>query len=262
MRCPLCKSQVPKNTQRCPICDTDLTTQNNEYTVVDTIDASRTRFSAYKIFLVLTVVTLLVTPWLLMGDLFRVPPEVDVSREKFEVLTTRYQQSQTHWHAAKQQLLENMQNRSPEGRLDLGSQAYDNVPLEVFMAFLREDLQFSKDRFRDVTVFPIPDTKNTVFLITKYEKGVWPLKIVLSLEVQLINKGNRLSVEFRRLRRGSREISRDFAWVYFAPELKLLRQLEVLAGGVSNVHVYILPQPVAEGSQERLGWRYCRDGGL
>lgn len=258
MRCPLCKTVIPQDSKRCHVCDIVVAEPSNAdpCLVVDTIDASHKRYSAPKIVLFFAILVLLAAPWLLMNDLFRVPQEVIDSRAEFQKLATRYHEGQPRWHAEKEQLLENMRLHPLEERMNSEGHSFDNVPLEVFMALLWEDLKFSKDKFRDVTVFPIVDAENPTFLITKYEHGMWPLRILLSLEVQLNNHGNRLTVEFRRLRRGNRDISQDFAWVYFGPELKLLRQLEVLAGGVSHLRIYPTPAPTADCSLERLAWRF------
>lgn len=259
MECPLCGAHIPDGSLRCQLCDTLITPQKNDhsYVVIDTVDITRPKFCRRKLTIAALALLLLFLPWLLMADLFVVPPDVKASRRSFDKVVKSYSQDRSLWHEHKEQVLLSMEPKSLEEQIAREKLSFDEVPLETVVAFFEDNLSFTKGQLDHVKFFPASDLHSATFLISKYQKGVWPMRIMLSLEVRLSFDDGRLQVLFQRLRRGKRDVSPKMAWIYFGPELEAFRKLESALSGIINPRVYsIITDDTASASPLRLGWQY------
>jgi len=261
MECPLCGAHIPEGNLRCQLCDTLVTPQkpkgHDEYVLIGTVDVTKPRLCRRKLTIAAVALSLLFIPWLLMADLFVVPHDVKVSRRSFDKIVNSYNEDKSQWHEHKEQVLLSMQPKKLEEQISREKLSFDEVPLETVVAFFEDNLAFTEKYFNHVKFFPSKDLRSTTFLISKNQKGVWRLNIMLSLEVRLSFDDGKLQVLFQRLRRGKRDVSPKLAWIYFGPELEAFRKLEGALGGIINPRVYsVVTEETASASPLRLGSQY------
>jgi hypothetical protein len=251
MHCPLCGAENPQNAKRCHLCDTAVETNSNEVNetlVVETVDVSQKIVSWQKLAIVLATIAVVVAPWTFMLDLFTVPDEVQEARENFTRLETSYLENGDQWDQQKNQILLSIRRHESSDDITKPELTFDHLPLEVVLSYLHDDLDWTQD----VAFFPHRDLASPTLIISKYEPGVWPLKIILSLELRLKEKGHHVWVEIGRLRRGKREISNTLIWTYFGQELRQLRRLETFGGGIENVRL----SQAEETKRPQISWTY------
>lgn len=262
MDCPLCGTENTTSAKRCQLCDTPLQADaraeeanapSPDTIFIDTVDASRMQFSRRKILIATALVTLLTVPWLFMSSLLSVPDDVAESRTLYEKVHARYVDEQASWSKQKDQILAAVARKQKDDPIGSEPALFEGLPLEVALAYLYEDLGMGKNTFTNVAIYPNTDLSNPTFIVSKYQKGMWPLKILLSLEVRLRHDQGAWVVEYQRLRRGSRDISPALAWVYFLPELKLLSKLEALGGGARSLSLF---RPASGNTPPQLSWSY------
>lgn len=146
------------------------------------------------------VVGVLITSWFLTSDLFHVPQEVSLSRERFATLKQSYYSEPEKW------------SRQKAKRLSLE----EEVSPEAFLSYLAEQIELEGKHFQNVAIYPIGKKR---LLLSKQEKGPLLLTIIVSLEIELQTGKPHLIT----LKRGSRELPPELAWVYFGEELQLLQ---------------------------------------
>jgi len=262
MKCPLCRTNNPPEHKHCQLCDTLLSSSSDaasdiSYTVIGTVDATQRFFSKRKLALIFLVIVLLILPWTLMSDLFVVPKDVKQSRELFSLLSDDYLANKDVWHQQKEQILSSMtQHETFEGKMNAELINFDNLSLGVLMAFFHENMGFNKRKFKSLSIYPINHLNETTFLISKYQRSVWPLHILVSLEIQLKFDHDKMNITFKRLRRGQRQVSPELAWTYFGPELELLCQLEPFVGNIRKLRFYRQTEPTTHHNDIRVGWQY------
>ena len=127
------------------------------------------------------------------------------------------------WSAQKEELCAWMgkRERGEEASLD-----WDRIPLEVLLAYMVEKLDLTPSHLQDISLYPAGHPSKRRLILSKHEKGITPIPILLSLEVELSPKEEGLKPIFISLRRGSREVSPALAWIYFGPELQMLGCLQ------------------------------------
>lgn len=222
MKCHLCGTENSPEAVECSFCDTifaENTEAANSRVTIDAVDTSSTRLSWKKTVIALAICMTIVIPWYFMTDLLSVPKDVQENQKNFEKTLNNYLQQQKLWKQKKDTALQN------------NNLLHGDIPLEAFFAYLEEDLGFN---LTNVTIFP---NSNSSIMITKRQRGLWPLSVVLSLEMGINIEKGQISVHFIRLRRGQREVSPGLAWAYFGPELGRLRRLEFFAEGTRNLQI-------------------------
>lgn len=168
--------------------------------------------------------------WFLTSELFEVPFDVAHARHEFFLAKSRYEKNREYWDAKQTNLVETikLELNQQESRLILDE--LNNASSEIFISFLVHNLNFYKERLNEIAIFPKKTGSSSFSLIlSKYEKSFWPMKIMLSIELEVKVKGNAFQIEFVRLRRGARDISLSLAWTYFWPELEPLQELKLLS---------------------------------
>lgn len=251
--CSLCGAENPDGAERCGLCNADLELgipleegethtvsqpSPTPHVVLEMEDAGRFQLSKTKLGIFFAVLLVIAAPWLLMHDLFSIPPEVEASRKECLVSFENYLKNQEMWSQQKQQIL--MRMKEHEGGEDLTRETLllHDLPVEVLFAYLCEDLEFSFSNYEEVCLYPLVDQLGTRMILSKVEDDMWPLKVLCSLEFSLEVTPQGLSVSFLRMRRGSRSVPTELAWGTFAEELQNLRKLEGFSGGVQNFQIY------------------------
>lgn len=215
---------------------------------VETIDGSRSSLSWKRLSLTFFLLFLAAAPWYWVSDYMALPPEVALSRQHFQSMRHNFEGEWDHWTQQKTQLLRSME--APLATLNPLKEPlhFQGVPLEVIQAYLEQELQITQERFPSFAWYPGEDVENPSVILSKEEKHLFPLKVMLSLEVAFVNQGEETHTQLCRLRRGKQEISPSLAWMYFGTELQALRSMTPLFAGVSQLR--LSPSPL---SQEQKG---------
>lgn len=237
MECHLCGSKNDVTASHCYLCNVKLklpSTKENQGFHIQDVDISKGKFSKKKLFLFCSFLIAMTVPWFWMSDLLSPKTEAQFSRVQFFQAKDYYLKDAKKWDEQKESLLKQMQ----EDRLDLTPAkmplSLKSISMEVVMSYLIEELGFST-KLSNSTLYFQPHLDGTSITLTKYEEGIWPLKILLSLEILLKKKQGRVTSSFVNLYRGSRPISIDLAYEYFTQELTALRPLETISGGIQEV---------------------------
>lgn len=255
--CPLCGAVNKAEATQCRLCQTSLV-KREDTAPLERVDASTARISPRRLLLTLLLLSILALPWVLLSDLFSIPQEIAQTRQGFNDLRARYLRKEEKWLQQKNQVLAVMRAPLPTSH-SLGERLeFDDLPLEVLMAYAEDDLSLSPERFGDLAWYPSSDLRRPTFVLSKYESQRWSLPVLLSLELELVSRGDRTHFEFRRLRRGTRDVAQGLAWVYFGAELKALRQIEELVGGMSHLHLSYRKQEARANACDPIfiSWQY------
>ncbi|MBN4067502.1 hypothetical protein JYU14_05400, partial [Simkania negevensis] len=248
MECPLCATDNDDTQTTCIICGSSLTSVEEVGTACEQVDyavgkdakALRQKTDGYlllKAMLLITIVALVLAPWVMMYDLFLSPARVERARKEYLLLASSYQANAAEWDAQKEQLLAVMQRQGPLREVGEEPLSFDSVPAELFFSILANDLNFvaNDERGSTFSFLPSEKGKSQAFVLTKYEDRPWPLRILDSLEFVLEEREDgSVRVVFTEFRRGKRSLSPLFAWQYFAPELQRLRYFQPFANGVRS----------------------------
>lgn len=165
--------------------------------------------------------------WIFTSELFNVPRDVFQSRKHFFSAKDHYENNKEYWDAKQNHFI-----RAVRQEMDLGGD--DNVwyhlqgiSSEILISFLVRELGVNPKLIGQVAIAPQKGSSSFKVILSKYEQVLWPLQIMLSLEMEFKIKSGHFSIEFTRLRRGSQDISLGLSWAYFGPELEPLKKLEL-----------------------------------
>lgn len=263
MLCPLCGAKNLGTLKRCQLCDAPLK-QKGEYSgeasghiALDSVDASRMTISWSRVFAALSLLAFVLLPCFMLKDLLEVPSDVQTSREGFNRAKKSYFTNREHWDQQKDQVLQMMARHS--NQLDSTKQplTLSKIPAELIISYLVDELSLGiKDQ--SFTLFPIQKGSESYFILSKFSRGLWPLKIPVSMDILVESQEEGLEVRCVRLRRGTRSESPEWAWDFFSPELSALRRLESYVGGVRNflVHHHSQETPNKQEGTTELSWDY------
>jgi hypothetical protein len=154
-----------------------------------------------------------------------IPPDVIETRQQFVRAKENYFSNEVYWDAKLRHFIDFIQQELAQQDELSVLQRLQETPGEIFLSFLEKRMHLSLLRLKDTAVFP-KDGSTFSVVVSKYEGGIWPLKIMLSMEIEIKCTAQRFSLAISRLRRGSQDITLGLAWAYFGPELESLRSLE------------------------------------
>ncbi|MDF2549449.1 MAG: hypothetical protein K0S07_516 [Chlamydiales bacterium] len=212
--------------------------------IVDSVDATSWSVSGWKLSVVFIVLTLLVLPWLQMRDLLTVPAEVHAAQNIYQAamaeLTGGSSQSLLESRTGILKRIDAL-NRLPD---ITAKPVIETMSLPLFLSFCEgiagEGFGFS----------PISDLPNeSTWICYKEQEGVWPLKILVSLELRVLDS---FKIELVRLRRGERELPLEYAMHYFAKESAQMQPHLPLASGIRN---FSCSQEAGKGWILKVGYR-------
>ena len=144
-----------------------------------------------------------------------------------------------------------MQRHLEDGDIAKPSAHFSDVPLEVLVSWLH-DVQLGLPSSSTLAIYPSPDYPNTL-LVSKFEEGVWPLPIVVSLQVRLQKE----KISVGHLKRGERRIPIQMAAHYFSKESAWLSQQQDWIRAIEGLHL----APISKGgagsfAEVGLDWHY------
>lgn len=182
----------------------------------------------WKSFLVFFIISAtLIVHWFVTSELFEVPSDVTKTRISFAKAVDNYRTNASYWNAKLLHFKESM-----DQELTYGEHAFleliQETPGEIFVSFLLQHLNICLERLEEISAFPRTGSSFSV-VVSKPEGGIWPLRIMLSMEIEIKYTAEKFSLAISRLRRGSQDIALSLAWAYFGPELEALRAFEAKA---------------------------------
>lgn len=163
--------------------------------------------------------------WLTTSEIFDIPEDVQATRDLFYKAKEGYISNQSYWDAKQQYFVTYVEKELLEGNDVPLLQRLQETPGEILISYLVQKMHQGMERIEQIAIYP-KDVTPCTLLISKYEPGIWPLKIMLSLELEVKIHAHRFSLSIVRLRRGSQDLALGLAWAYFGPELERIRQLE------------------------------------
>ena len=166
--------------------------------------------------------------WLLTSEIFMTPPDVALSRKEFFAARDHYEKKRSYWDAKQIHFSKSATDALEQQNTKQLLSILEGLSGEIFIAFLIQKLHINLTRPNEFAAFPRKKASSLSIILSKYERSIWPLKIMLSLELGVKVKGKAISFEFLRLRRGSEDQSLSLAWPYFGSELEPLQQLKLL----------------------------------
>ncbi len=186
----------------------------------------RLPFFQWKAFFIFLGISLgIVGHWLSTSELFNIPSDIASSRKRFFQAKEGYFSNQIYWDAKQQHFVDYVKQELAHGDEQLLLQRLQETPGEILISFLLQKIYHDIHRIDQVTIFP-REGAPCLLVITKPEPGIWPLNIMLSLELEVKIHAHRFSLSISRLRRGAQDVALNLSWAYFGPELKSIRQLE------------------------------------
>lgn len=183
-------------------------------------------FQWKTIFLFVGISLGIIFHWFLTSELFSIPKDVVASRTLFFKAKESYLQNSTYWDAKQRHFIEKLSQELSTGNDVEVLRQIQEIPGEIFISFLLKRLHLGSDRLDRCAIFPREESSSCSVIISKPENSIWPMAIMLALELEVKVHAERFSLGVSRLRRGSQDIALSLAWTYFGPELESIRQLE------------------------------------
>jgi|GEM_PF-5808134 len=162
------------------------------------------------------------------STIFTIPSETSHARKHFFAATERYAKNPLYWDAKLKGWLATSKGFIQEGKYEELVQQTGFLSDEVFVAFLLKELHLQQNFFNHCVIFTKENSPTPTFILSKYESKVWPLKIMISCELEMKFKNKQIFIEFSRLRRGEQELAPSLVWSYFGPELELFKQFNFI----------------------------------
>jgi hypothetical protein len=195
-----------------------------------------TQKSALSIFqwksflLFLAAFCLVLCHWLTTSDLFEIPEDVSSSRTLYAKAKERYLANASYWNAKQQQLIQGLTGSLKEGITQPVLEQLQETPGEILISlFLQKMTSLEGLGDGHVTIFRkenvSKENPSYSLVITKPEPGIWPLNIMLSLELDVKIQAQKLLLQISRCRRGSQDLALGLSWAYFGPELEAIRYI-------------------------------------
>lgn len=186
-----------------------------------------------------TVSTILVLYVTSSSDVFQVPIEVRDAYQNFKLANQHYEINSLYWDVKQRHLTDEVkQDIAHTGGINSTIYLLQETSGEILISYLLKELKMPKERLETIAIYPKPDGTGLNFIISKLERGVWPLEVILSLELEVVIEQKKIQFLFKRLRRGSQELATGLTWAYFGSDLEWLRQEGVSTMRALQGHVF------------------------
>jgi hypothetical protein len=204
-------------------------------------------------FVFLACISLVIVHWIFTSDLFLIPKDIESSRKKFFVARERYEKNKDYWDAKQAHFIATVREEIARGGDEKVWHQLQNASTEILISFLIKELEVNPQNM--VAIARKKESPSFGVILSKYDKSVWPLHILLSLELEFKIKNGHFAIDFARLRRGSQDISIGLSWAYFGPELEPLKKLELFSLPSSPHALQIVPH--SQSHHESCGHPSC-----
>lgn len=197
---------------------------------VETVDISTFRVSYLKLAGVIFSLLAIALPWVMMGNRFVVPEDVQQAQKGWLTVLENYRQDPERWNYEKDLWLDRMRQPVDERKKTL---RFSELPMEVIAAYLHTNLPVAADP--TFSIYP-SEEEGGRFLLIKKEAFLPFLSSYVSLEVEVPEQSG-LQADFVRLRRGADQLPVQLAWTIFGEELIMAKELEPFLGRFYSLSV-------------------------
>ncbi|HXF29547.1 MAG TPA: hypothetical protein VN457_06820 [Chlamydiales bacterium] len=173
--------------------------------------------------------------WLVTAEIFKVPHDVTYARSESMAAFHRFVSNRNYWDGMQKELMSNLKHELQKKNTPEALSIVQELHPEMLISFLVSELRVSPERFELLSILPRKLPSSLHMTLSKFENGIWPLKVMLSLELDITVHAGRLKIGFSRMRRGSTDISLGLAWAYFGSELELLKKHELFQLPISTL---------------------------
>lgn len=175
---------------------------------------------------------------LFTSDLFQVPKKTSQAYYAFQKAKQQYEVNPLYWDLKQRNLVDEVkQDVATTGGRHLALLLQDSTD-EMVLSYLTKELGLPISRFNFVAVSMNATQTNLSLLVSKIDQGWWPLKIILSLEIEVTIDNGNVHLLFSRLRRGSQDLATGLTWAYFGSDLEWLRHKGVVSMKASQGNVF------------------------
>ncbi len=195
-------------------------------------------FQWKSFFLFCTFLSVAVVYALSTSDIFTVPKEVQESYAHFKVSMQRYESNPLYWDLKQRNLVDEVKRDIDKTGGRHADIILQDATGEMIISYLTKELHFPLERLKTIAITPKATSSSLSFVISKIDHGVWPLEIILSLEVEMTINNGKVHLLFARLRRGSQDLATGLTWAYFGPNLEWLRRLNLASMKASQGNVF------------------------
>src|SRR5574338_877410 len=190
---------------RLQIVDSDLeeAPRGNDEAIRDDDESSafilRLPLFQWKSFLVFLGISLgLLLHWFATSELFEIPPDVIETRQQFIQAKENYFSNEVYWDTKLRHFMDVIQEEMNSQNEYAVIQRLQETPGEIFLSFLEKRMHLTLVRLKETAVFPKEGSTFSV-VVSKHEGGIWPLKIMLSMEIEIKCRAQRFSLAISRL---------------------------------------------------------------
>jgi len=166
--------------------------------------------------------------WMMTSEIFKVPHDVSHSRKKFFTAKEHYEKNRDYWDAKQIHFTNTVRKEMTQDGDKTVWHQLDQVSSEILISFLIRELHVHPKFMGQLAIASKKGSASSFkVILSKYEQGIWPLKIMLSLEMEFKIQSDHFAIEFTRLRKGAQDMSIGLCWAYFGPELEPLKKVEL-----------------------------------
>jgi hypothetical protein len=232
MHCPLCDAVNDDTADSCSVCGTSLTSNSFE----ESPPVKSRKWIYVSVFIVLSIFFIL--PWCLRQETFQTPLQVEKSRALYQTALNSYQGSKENWGKTKERIFSQVLDLTSPTQFHTQSSYHEEIPFEVLMAYLYEDLHWDDLSNPNAMIAPIYSSMNTAsFLLSKKEDHRWPLTPYLSVVITIEKSESQpLKIDLHSLKRGQHALPINEAYQLFKNEFTTLQKLETFSQGLKIFH--------------------------
>ena len=265
MYCPVCDTENQKRSKNCSLCDFEFVSSES---VTNTTKSTKRDFlyiwskAKWPMFIFFGLA--LCSAFVHISENFLLPSDVKASSISFEKVKKNYESEKDVWKSRKNQIIRTMRIYNADGGVNDDFLAFEGIPLEVFLAYLDDDMDFFTDKSTSCFIYPkvINKHKSEVFLCKKtHFLGIFP--ITYSVEITVFSEeGGQVNVAFGEFRRGRRLLNFEEVNTVFFKELSKLKTFNEFARQITNVTWLKsgsrLPQKFFQGDPDdvTLSWEF------
>lgn len=179
---------------------------------------SPTFWRAITLFVALGALSL--AAWVSCSPFLDTPHDVAHTRKLFIGAKNSFCHNPHYWHAKRRQMENRILNELQERNGEAIPGLVREITPEMLLSYAVDALEVPLGTFDSVTIFPKISGSSFIILISKQENSLWPLAVIVSLEIEVRIEPQGAMIIFRRLRRGVQELATTQASMYFGADLE------------------------------------------
>ena len=187
------------------------------------------------LFLLLCTVLLMIIVWVSTSNLFDVPRDVRKDRRLYVIARKQYLENPHYWYSQWLQLNSQLKQAIQSGREQDIPSILQQITPQTLIALLVNHTDTKIEQMKATATIPKISGSSFVIALSKPESNIWPFKVMLSIELQVLMDSESTSLVVWRLRRGSQELSPMLSWAYFGPELERFKKFAAVSTSTASL---------------------------